>query len=79
MVPVDNDRARFCVRDAAAAALFLGPVLEDLDRSGLLSAGHADDGDGALLRRGVDRNGIIIIIIIIKIIMMIIIIIVIIM
>lgn len=46
-MPVDEDRARFAAargRDVAGA-IFL--VVEDLDRSGLLSAGHADDGDGA--------------------------------
>lgn len=47
----DDDRARFAVRHAVGAALFL--VLEDLDRSGLLSAGHADCGDGAALVRTV--------------------------
>jgi len=55
MSAVDEyDRARFSgVRDdndaaAVAAALLFGPVVEDLDRSGLLSAGHADEVDGAL-------------------------------
>lgn len=55
-VPVDENRgrARFSAR-YAAAALFLGPVVvEDLDRSRLLSAGHADDGDGAVWRDGIN-------------------------
>lgn len=51
VVAVDDDRARFSARYAArAAALFVGPVLEDLDRSGLLSAGHADHGEHGSLQ-----------------------------
>lgn len=40
----DDDRARFAMRDTVSTLVL---VLEDLDRSGLLSAGHADCGDGA--------------------------------
>lgn len=48
----DVDRARFS-GGYGTAAIFL--VLEDLDRSGLLSAGHTDGG--AVLRRPVVRDG----------------------
>lgn len=55
VVAVNEDgRARFrSARNAAAAALFLGTVLKDLDRSGLLSAGHAEIVVGPLRARAV--------------------------
>lgn len=54
MMAVDDDvdRTRFA-GGYGTAAIFV--VLEDLDRSGLLSAGHTDGG--AVLRRPGVRNG----------------------